>query len=1281
MKETTRNLRKKILIVLFFVVFFAFTLMTVFSLVSFSPVYKTEQKCESVEVAGMKKGESVKLSEINAEFAEFEKKYKDGKYYSRRQTTGKSFYDGTKTEDDECGLFVDERGYVHALETGIYYINYVVDMKPVRIFKGSHSGASKMYNSDSYTFSSCVAVYEATETDYTPWKDPRQRWEHDGSYILAADIDLTDPEYEYDANTIFETVFDGIVVNPYGYTITLPEEAGSTAFIKDNYGILDGLKFRVKKASSTNFSAFSENNCGLIRNCSLEGSAELYSDYDDGYSAEEISIFNGYGYFFDNTVQMSLFTDGKIYPCGQITPDRVKGNEFYLDAYYSRANRIKCSRRNVEWELTRDEKVKENNTLSELDGSYPDYGNMHEVVIELPWYSDTLKFDLPDNGRVEIYDNLPAYVSPYYMILGNIEGTVVKYWLVNGKEYETLDELRVTEALTLEPCTKYENTFFSDTGERVDKVYNAEETLTLPTNGIFRANIFDSFYFDPEKAEGFDPFNVYPTKIVIPKDMLPQSETVFSSTSKKFLREFIRGGGQFVIENGNPELLMTDEKSLCSANGRKLLCYFDAEGQTEFKPHSLIRSVGGRAFTEGNELKNFDLTLLEVFRSDSFDGCTAAERISFGKTVEVTDKEEKDPKDIYDLLSGMPKLKKVTVSEENPDYRIENEAVISKTSTASGNAGTLIYYPAGLMGVLSVPDGVTELREDGIGADGVEVLILPDGVSLLNTQSLKSCEKLRKIIFGSPENLILRTGSSGVLPALEEIVFGEIKRLSCSLDAFENSKLGIVTLPDSLETIFNHSNYAEGYAVSEDNRNFSVRDGVLYNKSGDTLVSYPARRQGDSFIVPDGVKEIGKYSFFGAQLLSVAFPDGVREVGQNAFYDNQTIEEISFGKCPEGLTIGFSAFFNNAALHIFEIGETGGNGVIVEDGAFAHCSALTQFSDSDVSQIYDRAFLESGLTDFHFSEKVTLIATGAFEDGRMQNIYFSESCTAKIGDYAFSNTPLVNVALGGVTAIGDYAFYNCVSLKGIDLSGVESLGEHAFDTTDIRQVNNDKLVSVPDSAFDRCASLTVAELPNVQSVGTGAFRETALKNIAMNNVTKIDSFAFFGCRTLVNVSFSNCETVGESAFENCLQLATFEGSLRVVGQAAFRNCAALREIEIRSIGDVGIESEAFNGCTGLKKVVIIGTLVEVKEYAFKDCVLLQITEIEAVRGKVSLSAFSGTGTVKVYLNVSSGFDWEGKIPEGITLYVPEAMVDEILNEWLVNAKQVVAYDFTAGKEV
>lgn len=83
----------------------------------------------------------------------------------------------------------------------------------------------------------------------------------------------------------------------------------------------------------------------------------------------------------------------------------------------------------------------------------------------------------------------------------------------------------------------------------------------------------------------------------------------------------------------------------------------------------------------------------------------------------------------------------------------------------------------------------------------------------------------------------------------------------------------------------------------KNNPYFAVKDGVLYDKSLTVLLRYPAAAAETNFSVPEGVKEIAAYAFYGASnLKELELPACVEEVGAYAFCggENGKLEKIVF---------------------------------------------------------------------------------------------------------------------------------------------------------------------------------------------------------------------------------------------------------------------------------------------------------------------------------------------------------------------------------------------------
>ncbi|MDB4664796.1 leucine-rich repeat domain-containing protein [Verrucomicrobia bacterium] len=89
-------------------------------------------------------------------------------------------------------------------------------------------------------------------------------------------------------------------------------------------------------------------------------------------------------------------------------------------------------------------------------------------------------------------------------------------------------------------------------------------------------------------------------------------------------------------------------------------------------------------------------------------------------------------------------------------------------------------------------------------------------------------------------------------------------------------------------------------------------EGVLFTKEGSSLIQYPARKEGDSYVIPDSVTSIGDVAFRGSSLRSITIPDSVTSIGDRAFSGCSYLTSIII---PQSVTsIETFAFFNCSSL-------------------------------------------------------------------------------------------------------------------------------------------------------------------------------------------------------------------------------------------------------------------------------------------------------------------------------------------------------------------------------
>lgn len=111
--------------------------------------------------------------------------------------------------------------------------------------------------------------------------------------------------------------------------------------------------------------------------------------------------------------------------------------------------------------------------------------------------------------------------------------------------------------------------------------------------------------------------------------------------------------------------------------------------------------------------------------------------------------------------------------------------------------------------------------------------------------------------------------------------------------AFDNLNISKVTLPASLEYLDSEGFYGcsiKEYEVAAGNMYYSAVDGVLFNLDKTELVSYPYKKEGDSYIVPDGVTDLSGYAFYGTCLKSLVLPEGVQVIESQAIREMNNLE-------------------------------------------------------------------------------------------------------------------------------------------------------------------------------------------------------------------------------------------------------------------------------------------------------------------------------------------------------------------------------------------------------
>ena len=266
-------------------------------------------------------------------------------------------------------------------------------------------------------------------------------------------------------------------------------------------------------------------------------------------------------------------------------------------------------------------------------------------------------------------------------------------------------------------------------------------------------------------------------------------------------------------------------------------------------------------------------------------------------------------------------------------------------------------------------------------------------------------------------------------------------------------------------------------------------------------------------LIPNSVTSIGEYAFYDCDnLTSLVFDANsqLATIDYHAFYDCDNLTSIEF---PNTLTIiDDYAFYSCDKLEEISFGESSQLATI-DSQAFAYCSSLTEIEiPNSVTSISGDSF--SNCSNL---ETITVASENTVYDSRNEcnAIVATETNTLILG---CKNTVIPNT----VTAIGDYAFYNCDAITDMEIpNSVTTLGSQAF-----RDCDNLTSVDIPSS---------------VTSLGSQAFYSCdKLESITFaenSELESIDNSAFADCSLLLNVILpSSITSIGENVFSNCSKL-------------------------------------------------------------------------------------------------------------------------------------------------
>ncbi len=305
-----------------------------------------------------------------------------------------------------------------------------------------------------------------------------------------------------------------------------------------------------------------------------------------------------------------------------------------------------------------------------------------------------------------------------------------------------------------------------------------------------------------------------------------------------------------VVENNNT--YSSENGILYNKDKTALIQYPIAKARQSFTIPNTVKTIGYSSFYNSSKLKSIWLpNNLESIADRAFCGCSSLTGITIPNGVTAIGNEAfascsklltvAIPDSVTsignDAFKPCKSLISITVGDNNEYYASDNGVLYDKKQKA------LLLYPS---------------------ANNNNSYVIPDGVMTIGKMAFYSCKSLTDVTIPDSVTSI-----------------GNNAFAACSA-------LTSITIPDSVTSIGNNAldkcKSLTSITVDENNKYYSSKDGVLFNKDRTVLILYPRSNNRKSYIIPDSVTTIEDGAFESCEFLTgILIPDSVTSIEPNSF--------------------------------------------------------------------------------------------------------------------------------------------------------------------------------------------------------------------------------------------------------------------------------------------------------------------------------------------------------------------------------------------------------------
>lgn len=682
-------------------------------------------------------------------------------------------------------------------------------------------------------------------------------------------------------------------------------------------------------------------------------------------------------------------------------------------------------------------------------------------------------------------------------------------------------------------------------------------------------------------------------------------------------------------------------------------CY----GLTEVKMPNSIKTIEISAFEECKALFNIEFSnSLTTINAWAFSGCSGLTDIVIPNSVNT-----------------------ITSSVFLDCINLENV----KLSDNLSEIGFQCFQGCSKLKEIIVPKGISKIPMfTFLGCTNLSTIEMPNSLISIGYEAFSKCNSLTNIDIPVSVKSIQSSAFSNCLN-LEKVNINSLESW-CDID-FDDSTANPLSIAHHL--FINDEEIIE-LTIPESItkiKDYTFQGGIAFTK----------------IILPSSLTSIGKGAFCDCwSLREIDIPSKVTEIGDEAFY--QCTDLTAVKNTDSIVKLGNGVFTNCSSLKNFNIPSSV---TFLPSRIFSGCSSLTDVVlPSSITSIGQRAFRYcKNLKSFYIPKSVTTIHEEAFEGcyGLIKTAYPDNLTNPFYNGFNIAYPAAHSIIENGiiydddktkiyyadlnfegeldiydsVISIGDYAFYSCSGLKGINFPvSLKSIGIKTFTSTSIKELKlPENIESIGLNSFTNCPIeklnvFTNAPLDDIFTLN--AIREVTfanyieaipsfngavlLKDIKLpESLIALPDYAFSMCISLeeINIpeslkylgigSFSNCQnltrihlpdgvsSIPPYSFYNCRSLEKFKYSnnINFIGENAFYDCFSLKNITIPE-GISTISNYAFSGCSTLTEINFPNSITNIGEAAFYGCSSLRNLSFGTDLYAIGNYAFYGCENIK-----------------------------------------------------